>query len=430
MDPEISFGRWLRWRRRTLDLTQDALARRVGCSVVTIRKLEADERRPSVQIAARLADCLEVPGADRLALIAFARAEAPPEAHPDSSSAPPTGSIPWRAAVRPPSNLPKPLTELIGRKPEVAAVRNALRHGDPRLLTLIGPPGIGKTRLGLAVAAEVRDTFVDGVYLVALSPISDPALVTATIARVLGVQEIGDHPVDVVLLRHLRSTHLLLLLDNCEHLAACASDVAALLEACPRLQVLATSRAPLHVPGERLVPVPPLMVPSLMPLPALATLARTPAVALFVQRAHDADAQFALTPATAPAVAAICSRLEGLPLAIELAAARVRVLSPPALLARLERQLPLLTSGAPSTALSGAPALEQRHQTMRNTLSWSEALLCRDDQRLFRRLAVFVGGFTLEAAEAVCALPDSAAPLGVAVVEGLERLVDQSLVQP
>jgi non-specific serine/threonine protein kinase len=426
MDPDISFGRWLHWRRRTLDLTQDALARRVGCSVVTIRKLEADERRPSVQVATRLADSLEVATADRLALIAFARAEAPPV----SSLAPPSGGMPWRAPPRPPSNLPIPLTPLIGRTPEVAAVRNALRHDGSRLLTLIGPPGIGKTRLGLAVAAEVRDTFVDGVYVVLLASISDPALVMATIAQVLGVHETGDQPLNVLLVRHLRAKYLLLLLDNCEHLAACASDVAALLEACPRLQVLATSRAPLHVPGERLVPVPPLMVPSLAPLPALPALARTPAVALFVQRAHDADAQFVLTPATAPAVAAICTRLEGLPLAIELAAAKVRVLPPPALLARLERQLPLLTSGAPSTALSGAPALEQRHQTMRNTLAWSEALLAPADQRLFRRLAVFAGGFTLEAAEAICATPEGAEPLGVAVVDGLERLVDQSLLEP
>ncbi len=422
MDPDISFGRWLHWRRHTLDLTQDALARRVGCSLVTIRKLEADERRPSVQIAARLADSLEVMAADRLALIAFARAEAPPDA---SFAPPPAGSVPWRAPPRPPSNLPTPLTPLIGRKPEVAAVRNALRHGDLRLLTLIGPPGIGKTRLGLAVAAEVRDTFEDGVYLVALAPISDPTLVTATIAQTLGVQETGDQALDVLLLRYLHSKHLLLLLDNCEHLAA-ASDVAALLAACPRLQILATSRAPLHVQGERLIPVPPLTVPNLVPLPALTALARTPAVALFVQRAHDVDARFALTQATAPAVAAICTRLEGLPLAIELAAVRVRVLPPPALLARLERQLPLLTSGAPS----GARPLERRHQTMRNTLAWSEALLSPEEQQLFRRLAIFAGGFTLEAAEAVCAVPDGAAPLGVDVLEGLEHLVVQSLLKP
>lgn len=421
MDPEISFGHWLRWRRRMLDLTQDALARRVGCSVVTIRKLEADERRPSVQIAARLADSLEVAAADRLALIAFARAEAPP----DGSFAPGAGSIPWRAPQRPPSNLPTSLTPLIGRKPEVAAVRNALRHGNLRLLTLIGPPGIGKTRLSLAVAEEVRDTFVDGVYLVSLAPISDPALVTATIAQTLGVQETGDQALDVLLLHYLHAKHLLLLLDNCEHLTAAASSVAALLAACPRLQILATSRAPLHVQGERLIPVPPLTLPTLAPLPALTALARTPAVALFLQRAQAADAAFVLTHATAPAVAAICTRLEGLPLAIELAAAKVRILSPTALLARLERHLPVLAS----RATSGARSLDQRHQTMRNTLTWSETLLSTEEQRLFRRLAVFSGGCTLEAAEAVCGMPDGAAALGVDILDGLERLVDQSLLK-
>jgi non-specific serine/threonine protein kinase len=308
----------------------------------------------------------------------------------------------------------------------VAALRNALRHGDLRLLTLIGPPGIGKTRLSLAVAAEVRDTFVDGVYLVSLAPITDPALVTATIAQTLGVKETGDQALDVLLMHYLHAKHLLLLLDNCEHLAAAAAArVASLLAACPRLQILATSRAPLHVLGERLIPVPPLTLPTLAPLPGLTELARTPAVALFVQRALDADAAFSLTDATAPAVAAICTRLEGLPLAIELAAAKVRVLSPPALLARLERQLPLLTSNA----TSGARALDQRHQTMRNTLAWSEALLSPEEQRLFRRLAIFSGGCTLEAAEAVCAVPNGAVPLGVDVLEGLERLVDQSLLK-
>src|SRR5262249_11434865 len=158
-------------------------------------------------------------------------------------------------------------------KLEVAAVRNALRHGNLRLLTLIGPPGIGKTRLSLAVAAEVRDTFVDGVYLVALAPISDPMLVTATIAQTLGVQETGDHVLDVLPVRSLHAKRLLLLLDNCEHLAAAASCVAALLAACPRLQIIATSRAPLHVQGERLIPVPPLTLPPLAPLPALPALA-------------------------------------------------------------------------------------------------------------------------------------------------------------
>jgi predicted ATPase/class 3 adenylate cyclase len=329
---------------------------------------------------------------------------------------------PLNALDRHPHNLPIQPTPLVGRERELAAVVTLLRREDVRLVTLTGAGGVGKTRLALQVAAELVVNFADGVFFAPLSRLADPELVLPTIARTLGLQETGSQPIRTVLREWLRTRQLLLLLDNCEQVAAAAPEVGDLLASSPGLKVLATSRVALHLRGEKQVQVRPLPLPDPAHLPPPHRLVGYPAVALFVQCAHDADAAFALTNATALAIAAICTRVDGLPLAIELAAAKVRVLAPSALLARLERQLPLLTGGARD--------LEARQQTMRNTLAWSEGLLPPEEQRLFRRLAVFVGGFTLEAAEAVCAVPEGAEPLGMDVLDGLERLVDQSLVQP
>jgi transcriptional regulator with XRE-family HTH domain len=361
MDIHASFGRWLRARRRALDLTQDQLARRVSCSIVTIRKLEADERRPSRQIAERLAKCLEIATEDRPAFLTLARAEP----HLDRSAAPtPVGQMIERASpLRPSSNLPTPLTRLIGRKQEVAAVRNALLQADTRLLTLIGPPGIGKTSLSIQVASELRDTCADGVSFVALAPIRDPVLVTTTIAQTLGVKETGEQALAVSLKLYLREKRMLVVLDNFEQVAAAAPLIVALLEACPGLKMLVTSRAALHVRGERLFPVPPLLLPDLARLPAVTALAHTPAVALFVERAQAVRPAFALTEQNAPAVSSLCTRLDGLPLAIELAAARVKVLPPEALLARLDHRLALLTEGPRD--------LPPRQQTLRGAIAWS-----------------------------------------------------------
>jgi predicted ATPase/class 3 adenylate cyclase len=328
---------------------------------------------------------------------------------------------PLRTLDAHPHNLPIQPTPLIGREQEVAAVVALLRRENVRLVTLTGTGGVGKTRLALQVAAELNDSFADGVWLVRLSRLTDPGLVLPTIARTLGLQEVGSRPIEQLLRAHLRARQLLLLLDNCEQVAAAAPEVADLLQAGPHLTVLATSRVALHLRGEKQVQVRPLPLPDPIHLPPPQHLVRNAAVALFVQRAQDADAAFALTNATALAIAAICARLDGLPLAIELAAARTRLLPPSVLLQRLERRLPLLVGGARD--------MEDRQQTMRDTLAWSEDLLQPEEQRLFRRLSVFVGGFTLEAAEAVCAAPEGAEPLGVDVLEGLEQLVDQSLVQ-
>jgi predicted ATPase/class 3 adenylate cyclase len=321
---------------------------------------------------------------------------------------------PLKSLDRHAHNLPIQPTVLLGREEAVAAVCALLHREDVRLVTLTGPGGVGKTRLGLQAAAELAAAFLDGVWFVRLSRLSDPALVLPTIAQTLGLREAGSLPIAALLHEYVRTRHLLLLLDNFEQVMGAAAGMAELLATSPSLKVLVTSRVTLRLQGEREYSVPPLTL-------LAEHRAESPAVALFVQRAQASRPDFMLSDGTAPVVAAICAKLDGLPLAIELVATRVKLLPPAALLQRLERTLPLLTGGARD--------LEARQQTMRNTLAWSEDLLQPKERRLFWRLAVFVGGFTLEAAEAVCATPAGAEPLGVAVVDGLAALVDQSLVQ-
>jgi len=321
-----------------------------------------------------------------------------------------------------PNNLPVQLTSLIGRGKEVATVQHLLHREDVRLLTLTGPGGTGKTRLGLQVAAELSDRFADGVYFVNLAPISDPALVVPTIAQTLDVKEVADHPLLDLVIAFLREKQVLLLLDNFEQVVSAAERITALLATCPQLKVLVTSREVLHVRGEQEVAVPPLSLPDPKRLPDLLALSQYEAVALFLQRAQAARPEFQVTTANAPAVAEICIRLDGLPLAIELAAARIKLLPPQALLARLGQRLQVLTSG-----VRDAPT---RQQTLWNTIKWSYDLLNAREQRLFRRLSVFVGGCRLSAAEAVCgAGGDAAAGMGGSVLDGVASLMDKSLLQ-
>lgn len=346
-----------------------------------------------------------------------------------SHQTPETPSSPLRSGNQENPSLPAPLrgnpplflTQLLGREQEVERVSALLQRPDIHILTLIGPGGVGKTRLGLAVATRLCGFFSDGACFVSLASIRDPQLVLPTIAQQLEVKETGGQPMLDLLIVALRDRHLLLLLDNLEQVVEAAPRLAELLVACPRLTILATSRAPLHLDGEHIFPVTPLALPNLQQLPAQEELAQQAAVALFLQRAQALQPDFRLTSATARTIAEICVRLDGLPLAIELAAARTRTLPPHALLARLTQRLSILTRGAVT--------LPARQQTLRSTLQWSYDLLEAHEQRLFQHLSIFVGGFTLEDVEGVCgAFWQESQGAAESVLDGVDSLLEKSLL--
>ncbi len=314
-------------------------------------------------------------------------------------------------------SLPGYLTTLVGRQQEIAEVVDLLQRPDTRLLTLTGPGGVGKTRLAVAVAERLRHSLEREVVFVGLSSLRDSTLVLTAVAEAMGVQDLGSIPLRERLVLTLQDRQLLLLLDNFEHLVSAAQDIGDLLLACPQLRILVTSRLPLRLSGERIYPVPPLVLPADLDAPTEEVMA-SPAVQLFLERARASDPAILLTPGFAPLAARICARLDGLPLALELAAARTRLLPLPALLARLERSLHLLTGGARD--------LPDRQRTLRQTIAWSHDLLDERERILFRRLAPFAGGFTIEAIEAVC---DFDGRLGSDVLDALTSLLDLSLVQ-
>ena len=320
-----------------------------------------------------------------------------------------------------PTNIPVQRTRFVGREKEVVAAKELLLRPDVRLVTVTGPGGIGKTRLAVEVASGLVDRFPGGIHFVPLSPVSDPESIASAIVQTMGIREAGGQSPLEILKKNFRDSlraPMLLVLDNFEHLMQAAPTVAELLAMAPHLKILVTSRAALHVYGEQEFPVPPLALPDSKSTPSLEVLSKYPAVALFVQRAAAAKPDFELNAENARAVTEICARLDGLPLAIELAAARVKVLSPSAMQTRLASRLQLLTGGARD--------LPQRQQTLRAAIDWSYDLLSAAEQKLFRRLSVFVGGCTLEGVEAVC---DTKGDLDLDLLDGMASMVDKSLLQ-
>lgn len=398
-----SFGALLRRYREAARLTQEELAQRAGLSVRGISDLERGLRQmPRRDTVEMLAEALDLPPHQQALLTAAARPLAP--------------ALRLQGAAAPQHNLPAPLTPLLGRARETRQASELIGRADVRLLTLTGPGGVGKTRLALAVAEGILGDFADGVYLTSLASLRDPTLVSESVADALGLRALPGQPLAAQLYSLLHGRQMLLIFDNFEHVIAAAPQVAALLEACPHLTALVTSREPLKLAGEYELPVAPL--------------SDAAAAQLFVERAQAGRPDFAPTPADRALIAAICQRVDRLPLAIELAASWVRVLPLAALLERLESRLELLSSGR-----RDAP---ERQRTLRGAIAWSADLLHPHERRLFRRLAVFVGGCTLAAAEEVCGAPTedlggaAAATPGETpgeTLDGLARLVEKSLLR-
>ncbi len=415
MDDRPSFGLWLKQRRKALDLTRETLADRVGCSWETIRKIEDGARKPSPQIAELLAEHLSVPVEERETFVQFARAAAGAEFTPVFTFA---GSMRGRPVHVNPNNLPAQRTPFVGRGDEVTELCATLARRDTHILTLTGPAGIGKTRLSLQVAERMLPQFSDGVYFVELAAFNDPALVAPAIAQTLGLKELPGQAVVDSLRNFLHGRRMLLVLDNFEQVVAAGTVVADISAGAPYLKVLASSRELLHVQNEREYAVPPLSLPPRGAGPDAVRVSQYEAVQLFVQQACLARHDFRLDDENAPVVADICHQVDGIPLAIELAAARVKILSPRALLARLTERLQVLTGGAAD--------LPTRQQTLRSAIDWSYDGLEAQEKVLFARMGVFAGGATLHAIEEV------AGPIGGMKSDFLDcvtSLIDKSLVK-
>jgi predicted ATPase len=320
-----------------------------------------------------------------------------------------------------PNNLPLQPTLLIGREREVDAIKTLLARESVRLVTLTGPGGMGKTRLALQVAADLLADLRDGVWFVSLATTVDPQHVAETIAETLGLRSGGGRDIPDLITAFLRKKRLLLVLDNFEQVVDAAPLVNELLATCPGLMVLVTSRVRLQLRGEHEIPVPPLDLPDSKHPTNAELLSQFEAVRLFIERAQDVKPDFLVTNANVPAIAAICHRLDGSPLAIELAAARIRILPPAAMLARLEQRLSLLTGGARD--------LPERQRTLRGTIAWSYDLLGAHEQALFRQLAIFVGGCSLEAVETVAGRVDGPEHNDNGTLDRLELLVAHNLVR-
>jgi predicted ATPase/transcriptional regulator with XRE-family HTH domain len=413
MVAEVSFGEWLKRQRKSIGHTQQQLALQLSCSTITLRKIEAEERRPSAQIALRLADIFNIPHPEQTAFVRFARG--------DWKSAPieQKQATPWQKSTpTASSNLPAALTTLIGREADIELVRSYLTHPGIRLVTLVGPPGIGKTSLSLETARQLLDQFADGVFFVPLDALNNPDLIALTILRSLDSLEIEHNALEEHLRDVIGTRQQLLVLDNCEHLINVAAPlVYNLLLRCPRLKILITSREALRLPSEWVYPVPPLSIPKTPSELDLETIKEFPAVRLFTERARAVRPDFSLTTDNIQPVAAICAQLNGVPLAIELIAARMRMMSPDVLLDRLSDPLIL--------HMDGMRTLPSRQKSLNNAIDWSHSLLTVEEQNLFARLAVFSGGFTVQAAENIFlpTVSDKSIP------DLITSLLDKSLLQ-
>jgi non-specific serine/threonine protein kinase len=412
-----SFGTWLRRKRKGLDLTRAQLAARVGCSAATIQKLEDEERRPSPELVARLVDVFDIPAGEHPAFLRYARGQL------SSAFAEPEGDQPWQRA--PPtkrSNVPAPISALIGREAELADIHAQLLRIDVRLVTVVGPPGVGKTRLSVESARAALASFSGGVFLVPLAPLGGTGLLATTVAQALGYVGTRSVSAEDYIEEGIGDKRMLLVLDNCEHvIEAVAAFVSGLLSACPHLKILATSREPLHIAGERLYPLPAFAVPGaespVDAVPVSEMALGFPILTLFAERASAAQPEFQLTADNIATVSDICRQLDGLPLAVELVAARIRSMSPQALSERLGASFLALAQG-----MRGVPA---RQRSLDNAIDWSYQLLSEEEQELFALLSVFAGGFTLAAAEATFSSAFSAQTVATLLIS----LVNKSLVQ-